>query len=80
VVVLGHPSFYPRFGFVFATAKGINCEFDVPEEAWMVAELRAGALDGKAGTVRFQPELLEAQSEKPSESEESPQQIIRYSH
>lgn len=58
VVVLGHPTFYPRFGFVPARAKGINCEFDVPEEAWMIAELRAGALAGRAGTVRFQSEFL----------------------
>ena len=30
VVVLGHPGFYPRFGFVPAGSKGLNCEFDVP--------------------------------------------------
>jgi len=60
VVVLGHPTFYPRFGFVSAMAKGINCEFDVPEEAWMLAELRAGALAGRAGTVKFQSEFLDA--------------------
>lgn len=59
VVVLGHPAFYPRFGFVPAMAKGINCEFDVPEEAWMIAELRAEALAGRAGTVRFQSEFLD---------------------
>ncbi len=60
VVVLGHPTFYPRFGFVPAKAKGINCEFDVPEEAWMITELRAGALAGRAGTVKFQSEFLDA--------------------
>ncbi len=51
VVVLVHPSFYPRFGFVPATVKDINCEFDVPEEAWMIVELRAEALAGRAGTA-----------------------------
>ncbi len=57
VVVLGHPTYYPRFGFMPARPKGISCEFEVPEEAFMVLELRAGALAGRSGKVRFQPEL-----------------------
>lgn len=60
VVVLGLSTFYPHFGFVPATVKGINCEFDVPEEAWMIVELRAEALAGRAGTAKFQPEFLDA--------------------
>ena len=60
VVVLGHPDYYPRFGFVPAKPKGIDCEFEVPEEAWMVLELREGALTGKSGTVKFQSEFHEA--------------------
>ena len=57
VVVLGHPDYYPRFGFVSARPKGIYCEFEVPEEAWMVLELREGTLVGRNGTVKFQPEF-----------------------
>jgi len=57
VVVLGHPDYYPRFGFVPAKTRGIYCEFEVPDEAWMVLELREGALAGKSGTVKFQPEF-----------------------
>ena len=60
VVVLGHPDYYPRFGFVPARPKGIDCEFEVPEEAWMVLELREDALAGRSGTVKFQPEFHEA--------------------
>ena len=60
VVVLGHPDYYPRFGFVPAKPKGISCEFEVPNEAWMVLELREGALAGRKGTVKFQPEFHEA--------------------
>lgn len=60
VVVLGHPNYYPRFGFVPAGSKGIDCEFEAPEEAWMILELREGALAGRRGTVRFQPEFHEA--------------------
>ena len=60
VFVLGHPDYYPRFGFVLAKPKGIECEFEVPDEAWMVLELREGALAGRRGTVIFQPEFREA--------------------
>ena len=60
VVLAGHPNYYPRFGFVPAYAKGIECEFQVPDEAWMIAELKQGALAGRRGKVKFQPELREA--------------------
>ncbi len=60
VVVLGHPDYYPRFGFVLAQPQGIDCEFEVPDEAWMILELREGALAGRRGTVSFQPEFIEA--------------------
>ena len=60
IVVLGHPNYYPRFGFVPAKPKGIKCEFEVPDEAWMILELREGALAGRQGTVSFQPEFKEA--------------------
>jgi putative acetyltransferase len=46
-VVLGHPEFYPRFGFVPGASKGIGCEYPVPDEVFMVAELIEGALDGR---------------------------------
>jgi len=59
VVVLGHPDYYPRFGFVPAKPKGISCEFEVPDEAFMVLELREGALAGRGGIVKFQPEFKE---------------------
>jgi len=57
VVVLGHPTYYSRFGFMSARPKGISCEFEVPEEAFMVLELREGALAGRVGIVKFQPEF-----------------------
>ena len=59
VVVIGHPEFYPRFGFVPARLKGIRCEFDVPDEAFMVLELRGDALDGRSRLIRYQPEFGE---------------------
>jgi len=60
IMLVGHPNYYPRFGFVPAYPKGIECEFEVPDEAWMMAELKQGALAGRQGKVRFQPEFKEA--------------------
>jgi putative acetyltransferase len=60
VVVVGHPEYYPRFGFVQARTKGLDCEFKVPDEAWMLCELRDGALAVRRGTVFYQPEFREA--------------------
>ena len=53
VVVLGHPAYYPRFGFSSSARFGIGCEYDVPEEVFMVAELKDGFLGGASGTVKY---------------------------
>ena len=58
-VVLGHPDYYPRFGFVPASSFGIKSEYDVADEVFMVMELREGALYGCAGVVKYQPEFNE---------------------
>ena len=52
-VVIGHPAYYPRFGFSPARARGLEAPFPVPDEAFMVLELVPGALDGVAGIVRY---------------------------
>jgi putative acetyltransferase len=49
VVLLGHPSYYPRFGFVTASTLGITPPFDVPDEAFMALELKPGAAQGGGG-------------------------------
>ncbi len=59
IVVLGHPEYYPRFGFVPASEYGLKCEYDVPDEVFMAIEPRKGALLGRAGTVKYQPEFNE---------------------
>jgi putative acetyltransferase len=53
VVVLGHPEYYPRFGFVPASKFAIRSEYDVPENVFMIAELEAGALRGVSGLIRY---------------------------
>lgn len=52
-VVLGHPQYYPRFGFLPSFKFGIDSEYDVPKEVFMAMELRPDALSGKTGKVRF---------------------------
>lgn len=57
VVVLGHPEYYPRFGFVPASRFGLRCEYDAPDEAFMALELVPGGLAGVSGLVRYRPEF-----------------------
>lgn len=57
VVVLGHPEYYHRFGFVTAIEKGLVCEYSVPDEAFMVLELLNGALSGCHGKVKYRAEF-----------------------
>lgn len=54
VVVLGHPEFYPRFGFSAKLAESLLSPFD-GRAAWMATELVPGALDGVAGWVQYPP-------------------------
>ena len=58
VVVLGHPSYYPRFGFTRAGTHGIHWEQEVPGDAFMVMELTPGALEGCSGVARYLPEFM----------------------
>jgi putative acetyltransferase len=57
VVVLGHPEYYPRFGFVPASRHGLAWEHPAPDEAFMVLPLREGAIPVGGGLVRYAPEF-----------------------
>ena len=52
VVVLGHPAYYPRFGFA---SGALACAYDVPPEAFMALALTPGALKGVAATAHYHP-------------------------
>ncbi len=56
VIVLGHPDYYPRFGFERARQYGVRFEFEAPDEACMILALRPGALAGVSGVAKYQPE------------------------
>ena len=53
VVVLGHPDYYPRFGFKPATRFDIVSEYEVPEEVFLLVELEPGYLASVSGTVKY---------------------------
>ncbi|MCB9895092.1 MAG: N-acetyltransferase [Planctomycetes bacterium] len=55
VFVLGHPTYYPRFGFRRMSEFGITCEFKAPDDVLMVTELALGAIAGRKGEVRYHP-------------------------
>lgn len=54
VVVLGHPEYYPRFGFEPAAAFGLAAPWDVPPEAWMALPLPAYRPEAR-GLVTYPP-------------------------
>ncbi len=59
LVVLGHPTYYPRFGFRSAQALGITAPFEVPDEAWMALPLPAYEA-GLQGTLVYPPPFYAA--------------------
>jgi len=58
-VVVGHPDYYPRFGFTSARAKGLEAPFPVPDEAFLAIELVPGSLLGVKGSIVYPPAFEE---------------------
>lgn len=64
VFVLGHPSYYPRFGFEAVGDRGLVAPYPIPaehREAWMVQALQPGLLGEVRGTVRCAASLDQAE-------------------
>lgn len=58
VIVLGHPEYYPRFGFEPASRHGITCQWEgVPDDAFMILVLDAAAMSGVSGVARYRAEF-----------------------
>ncbi len=53
VVVLGEPHYYRRFGFQTASQFGMQAPFPVPDDAFMVLELKPGDLKDVSGIVQY---------------------------
>jgi putative acetyltransferase len=55
VFVLGHPNYYPKFGFIPAGVLGYEAPYAIPIEnanAWMVKDLKAGIIGSVQGRVQ----------------------------
>jgi len=60
VVVLGHPEYYPRFGFERASCFGFRSQWEgVPDEVFMVTVFDPAALPAGGGVVRYRIEFGE---------------------
>ena len=57
IIVLGHASYYPRFGFKPASMHGIKCEWEVPDNAFMVLILNQAKMQGVSGLAKYRPEF-----------------------
>jgi putative acetyltransferase len=59
IIVIGHPEYYPKFGFTQAREKGLESSIPVPDEAFKVLELVTGSLEGTEGKIIFASEFDE---------------------
>lgn len=61
VIVLGHPEYYPRFGFELASTHGLACQWEgVPNEAFMIQVFDSEGFPDTGGTARYRSEFDEA--------------------
>ena len=61
IMVLGHPEYYPRFGFEPASHRRIRSQWEgVPDEAFMILILNENAMSGVHGVARYRGEFDEA--------------------
>jgi putative acetyltransferase len=58
VIVLGHPGYYPRFGFEPASRHGIQSQWPgVPDDAFLIAVLDRIEMRGVSGVARYRDEF-----------------------
>lgn len=58
IIVVGHPNFYPRFGFKPASAVAMKCEWDVPDDVCMLLLIDERKMTGVSGLVKYRHEFL----------------------
>jgi putative acetyltransferase len=57
IVVVGHPDYYPRFGFRPACDYTIKCEWDVPNDVFMLLVLDQKKMEGVSGLTKYRSEF-----------------------
>ena len=64
VIVLGHPEYYPRFGFVPASQHGLSCQWNgVPDQVFLVLVLDEQTISSLSGVARYRDEFDQAMSD-----------------
>ncbi|MGQ4006452.1 N-acetyltransferase [Francisellaceae bacterium CB300] len=57
IFVLGHPKYYPKFGFKMTSLYQIKCEYDVPAEVFMALDISGKLVSLKNQTVYYAEEF-----------------------
>ncbi len=57
IIVVGHADYYPRFGFRPASEHGIKCQWDVPDEVFMLLVLDQAKMKGVSGLATYRHEF-----------------------
>lgn len=57
IIVVGHAEYYPRFGFTPASKHNIRCEWDLPDEVFMIAVLDSLKMQGVSGLAKYRHEF-----------------------
>ena len=57
IIVLGHAHFYPRFGFRPASTHGVTCDWDVPDDVFMIRVLDEQRMQSVTGRARYRDEF-----------------------
>jgi putative acetyltransferase len=61
IIVLGHPEYYPKFGFEPASRYGIKSQWEgVPDNAFMILWLDRTVMNHVSGVVKYRDEFNEA--------------------
>jgi len=57
ILVVGHAEYYPRFGFKAASTGGLRCEWEVPDDVFLVLVLDPTQMQGVSGLAKYRQEF-----------------------
>jgi putative acetyltransferase len=57
IIVVGHADYYARFGFRPAREHGIKCQWDVPDDVFMLLILDQAEMEGVSGLAKYRDEF-----------------------
>jgi len=57
IIVVGHADYYPRFGFKPASVHGITCEWEMPDNVFMLLVLDETKMEGVSGLAKYRSEF-----------------------